>query len=79
MKVNKHNFIWTLILCTTIVFGQKQTKKINESFKVNNDVLVEIDTRHTDVTVEIWNKNEVSILGSWEGFLKKAKRDLRLL
>ncbi len=66
MRVNKHSFIWTLILFTTIVFGQKQTKEIKENFKVNTDVLVEIDTRHSDVTVEIWNKNEVSILGTWE-------------
>ena len=66
MKINKYNFIWSIVLCTTVVFGQKQSKKISESFKVNKDVLVEIDTRHSDVTVETWNKNVVDIQGVWE-------------
>jgi len=66
MKINKHNFIWSFLLCTTVVFGQKQTKNISESFKVNKDVLVEINTKHSDVAVETWNKNTVSIQGFWE-------------
>lgn len=66
MKIYKHNFIWAVILCTSVVFGQKQTKKISESFEVNKDVLVEINTRHSDVTVETWGKNVVTIKGVWE-------------
>lgn len=66
MKINKHNIIWSILLCTTVVFGQKQTENINESFKVNKDVLVEINARHSDITVETWNKNVVSIQGAWE-------------
>jgi len=66
MRVNMYNFIWSILLCTTVVFGQKQTRNINESFKVNKDVLVEIDARHSDVTVETWNKNMVTIQGVWE-------------
>lgn len=66
MKINKHNIIWSILLCTTVVIGQKQTKNFNESFKVNKDVLVEINARHSDVTVETWNKNTVSIQGVWE-------------
>ncbi|NOQ92884.1 MAG: hypothetical protein GQ552_09250, partial [Flavobacteriaceae bacterium] len=66
MKINKHNIIWSILLCTTVVFGQKQTKNINESFKVNKDVLVDINARHSDITVETWNKNVVSIQGVWE-------------
>ena len=66
MKVNKFNIIWFVLLCSTVVFSQKQTKKIDESFKVNKDVLVEINTRHSDVKVVTWNKNTVSIQGVWE-------------
>lgn len=66
MRVIKYNFIWTIMLMATAVFGQKHTKNINESFNVNSDVLVEIDTRYSDITVEIWNKNMVSITGVWE-------------
>jgi len=66
MKVNKHNLIWSILFCTTVVFGQKQVKNINESFEVNKNVLVEINASHSDVTVETWNKNKVSIQGNWE-------------
>ena len=66
MKTIKRNFIWGILLCSVVVFGQKQTKKVNDSFKVNKDVLVEINTRHFDVTVETWNKNTVDIKGVWE-------------
>jgi hypothetical protein len=77
MSVNKHNLIWVLLLGTTLVFGQKQTKEINESFQVNSDVLVEIDSRHTDVTVETWNKNVVAVKGDWqvEGMTKEEASD----
>lgn len=66
MKINKHNIIWSILLCTAVVFGQKQTKNINESFKVNKNVLVDINTRYSDITVETWSKNIVFI----QGFLK---------
>jgi len=66
MKVNKFNIIWSVLFCSTIVFGQKQTKRIDENFKVNKDVLVEINARHSDVKVVTWNKNTVSIQGVWE-------------
>ncbi len=66
MKTNKHNIFWTLLLVTTLVFGQKQEKKISESFKVNSDAVVDISVSHTDLTIETWNKNEVSVEGVWE-------------
>lgn len=66
MKTNKHNIIWVILLCSTVIFGQKQTKKISESFKVNKNALIEINTRHTDVEIVKWNKNEVSIEGVLE-------------
>lgn len=66
MKTIRYNIIWILLLNTSVFFGQKQAKTINESFRVNNNVLVEIDTRHSDVIVETWNKNVVSIKGLWE-------------
>ncbi len=66
MKAKKHNLIWIVLLSTTIVFGQKQHKKIQESFTVNPDVVVEIKTTHTDVTIETWDKNVVAINAVWE-------------
>ena len=66
MKQNKYKLIWSLLLITSVVFGQKQSKKLSDSFKVSKDVLVEINTRHSDVRVETWNKNTVDIKGVWE-------------
>ena len=66
MKQNKHKIFWSILLITTVVFGQQQSKKQSESFNVNNDVLVEINTRHSDVMVETWNRNKVDIQGIWE-------------
>ncbi len=66
MRVKRYNIIWSVLLFTSFVFSQKQSKKISENFVVNADALVEIDTRHSDVTVETWNKNIVDIQGVWE-------------
>ena len=64
MKVCKYSIIGFVLLFSTVVFGQKQTKIIEESFKVNKDVIVDIKTADFDVTVKIWNKNTVSISGT---------------
>lgn len=66
MKTYKHNFLALILLFSTVLFAQKQDKKVSESFKVNSDVVVDITTRYTDVTIETWNKNVVSVVGQWE-------------
>jgi hypothetical protein len=66
MKTYKHNFLGFILLFTTVLFAQKHDKKVSESFKVNNDVFVDITTRYADVTIETWSKNVVSIEGLWE-------------
>ncbi len=67
MEVRVYNIIiWILILSTGWAYGQNQTKKVEESFKVNKNVLVEVNTQKSDITVEIWNKNMVSVEGTIE-------------
>ncbi len=66
MRANRHSLIWYFLICTAITFGQKQTKIVKDSFKVNKDVLVEINARYSDIKVEIWKRNTVSIEGVWE-------------
>ena len=61
MKVIKHNLIGAFLLCATLVFAQSRTQKSTESFNVNSDVIVEINATDTDIIVEHWNKNEVSV------------------
>ena len=72
----KHKLIWILLLGTSLVFGQKKNKIIQESFTVNPDVIVEIKTTHTDVTVKTWDKNVVAVNGEWEfqGVSKEAMK-----
>jgi len=66
MNTIKHNFLWIVLLCTSIIFAQKTERKVNETFNVSKDAVIEINTRHTDVTIKTWNKNTVSIEGVWE-------------
>ena len=78
MKTYKHKLLAFALLFTTILFAQKQDKKVTETFKVNSDAVVEITTRHTDVTIETWNKNVVSVEGIWEveGMSKEDANEL---
>ncbi len=61
MKVYKHKIFALLLLLAVSVQAQKFDKKIKEKFKVNSDVEVVINATHTDVDIETWNRNEVSI------------------
>lgn len=61
MKAIKHNLIGAFLLCVTLSFAQSRTQKSTESFNVNSDVIVEINAHDSDIIVEHWNKNEVSV------------------
>ena len=52
-----------LLLCliTMGAFGQKQTKKFNETFAVANESVLDINTSHADIEFETWGKNEIVI------------------
>ncbi|SCY06522.1 hypothetical protein SAMN05192588_0963 [Nonlabens sp. Hel1_33_55] len=39
----------------------RKTKKINKTYSVNSDALVDIENSFGDVTVQLWNQNTVSI------------------
>ncbi len=41
--------------------AQKFEKKYHESFKVNKDVVISLNTYYTDVVIENWHKNTVDI------------------
>lgn len=61
MKVYKYKIFGLIVLLAVSVQAQKFDKTIKEKFKVNSDVEVVINAAHTDVDIETWNKNEVSI------------------
>lgn len=41
--------------------AQKQTKTYNESFKVGEDAVLDINTSYADIQFETWDKNEVVV------------------
>ena len=47
-----------LLFCVSLVSAQSTYK---ESFKVGNDVTVSVNTSHTNVVFETWNKNYVAV------------------
>ncbi|PQB03852.1 hypothetical protein BST85_02235 [Aureitalea marina] len=52
------------LLCTSLIFAQNKYK---ESFKVGKDALVSVNTSHTDVIIETWNKDVVEVEALVEG------------
>ncbi len=44
-----------------VITAQKFEKKYHESFKVNKDVVISLNTFYTDVVIETWNRNTVDV------------------
>jgi len=62
MKTLRYKIITIIVfLFVTVVIAQKQEKKATEKFAVNKDVLIDVNTRYTDIEIETWDKNEVVI------------------
>ncbi len=66
MTTIKSNILLLLLCLLLGAGGFAQTKKLAKSYKTNADVALHIDAKHTDVIIENWDKNEVSI----EAFLE---------
>ena len=54
-------FSLAILLAANQLIAQKQTKTYSESFKVTDETVLNIDTSHTDIEFETWNKNEVLV------------------
>lgn len=68
MKTHKHKLaILLFLVASALTFAQ--TKKLGKNYKVNQDVSVKINSKHTNLLVENWDKNEVSI----EAYLNSEK------
>lgn len=64
MNMNQQILFKTLaltLLSTTGLFAQKESKTFKETFNVVDDAVVEINTTHTDIEFETWDKNQVEI------------------
>jgi hypothetical protein len=62
MKTYTYKISAFLLLLTTIVNAQTFDKKIEERFKVVPEVEIIVNADYTDVEIETWNKNEVSVV-----------------
>jgi hypothetical protein len=75
MKLKNYKSIGFLIAAFFIsgLQAQKYDKKYNETFKVNKDVILEINASNADINVTTWNKNEVAVNAviTVEGLSKK--------
>ncbi|NVK51595.1 MAG: hypothetical protein HWD85_01580 [Flavobacteriaceae bacterium] len=63
MKLKNYKSVLFLIAAFFIsgLQAQKYDKKYNETFKVNKDVLLEINATNADIEVTTWNKNQVAV------------------
>ncbi len=48
-------------------FAQNKKEKLSKKYDVNENVVLDVDTRYVDVIFETWNKNEVGIEAYVEG------------
>lgn len=53
--------VWVALLVITFGYSQSKKRTKKEVFTVNKDVTLEINTSHTDVEFDTWNKNKVQI------------------
>ncbi|WP_224489425.1 hypothetical protein [Robertkochia flava] len=54
-------FLVSVLLLSTAVMGQTQTKRYSEKFNVDDDVEIAVNTSHSDLVFESWNRNQVEI------------------
>ena len=52
---------------TASAFGQQKLTKLEQSIKVNKDVVIDLNTSHCNVVFDTWNKNTIEIEAYVEG------------
>ncbi len=55
-----------ILLATGTLNAQKNTKTYKETFNVGDDAVLELNTTHTDIEFETWDKNQVEIVATVE-------------
>lgn len=56
-----YKVIITLFFLSSTSNAQKQIKTFNENFNVSDNAVLNINTTHTDIEFETWNKNQIAI------------------
>ncbi len=63
----KLSIVASCVLCCAGLFAQDKQNKLKEKFNVNADVTVNLNTSHTNIVFETWNKNTVEVEAFLEG------------
>jgi len=61
MKTLQYKIIIALLSFGIVANAQKFDKKYSEEFNTEDNVTIDLNTRHTDIEIETWNKNKVVI------------------
>lgn len=74
----KITFLAIFTLSTAIIAQKTSNKKIEE-FNTNSDVIINLNTRYSDIEIETWNKNRVVIEATIEifGASKEKEEQIR--
>ncbi|WP_152537432.1 hypothetical protein [Aquimarina pacifica] len=63
----KLNIFTLSVLCCAGLWAQEKHTKLSEKLTVNKDVVVKLNTSHTSIVFETWNKNTIAIEAYLEG------------
>lgn len=61
MKTLQHKMIIAFLSIGIAANAQKFNKIYTEDFSTKNNVIIDLNTRHTDIEIETWNKNKVMV------------------
>ena len=64
------------LLITVSVSAQQKLNKIDQSIKADKDVVVDLNTSHTNIVLETWNKDYIEVEAFMES-KKLSKEDLQ--
>ncbi|MGY5849790.1 hypothetical protein [Salegentibacter sp. F14] len=76
MKTIRYNLLAILALISATAIAQ--TKTLDKSYKVDNDVEIRINSSHTNIVIDYWDKNEVKVesLLDTKGMDEEARKKL---
>jgi len=63
LAINKFKIAMVCLLAVSFTYGQKQSKTYKETFNVNKDVTIDLNTSYTNIEFETWDKDVVEVTG----------------
>jgi hypothetical protein len=68
----------TLFTCSTVIIAQNTGNSKIEEFNTNSDVIINLNTRYSDIEIETWNKNRVVIEATIEIFGASKEKEAQI-